>query len=201
MPGPSNMELRSSSQQGRIQEEQSEQGITEATASVNEVEALRRQLETLKASRDAEYRRRRELEEQIDRQPQPVATPRQVWEPAPRIPVPQMDKFDGNTPVSEWWTTFMAYIALHTTGSKKYWKCHFLLIISDIYWYCTVSAENCWYLLIILLLLLIITVGSDIYWYLLMLLLWALIITDIYWDLLLVLRIADNYWELQAGDF
>lgn len=53
------MELRSS-QQGRQQEDQPEQGVTEATASVNEVEALQRQLETLKASRDAEYRRRRE---------------------------------------------------------------------------------------------------------------------------------------------
>lgn len=122
MPGPSNMELRSSSQQGRQQEEQPEQGVTEATASVNEVEALRRQQETLKASRDAEYRRRRELEEQIDRKPQhaqPVATPRQVWEPAPRTPVPQMNKFDGSTPVSEWWTTFMAYIAVHSINEAE----------------------------------------------------------------------------------
>lgn len=106
------MELRSSSQQGRQQEGQPEQGVTEATASVKEMEALRRQLETLKASRDAEYRQRRELEELIVRQPQhaqPVATPRQVWEPAPRIPVPQMDKHDGRTPVSEWWTSVQGW--------------------------------------------------------------------------------------------
>lgn len=51
-----------------------------------------------------------------------------------------------------------------TTGSKTYLKCHFLQIISDIFWYCTVIVENCWYLLLILLLLLIIADGSDIYW-------------------------------------
>lgn len=117
------MELRSSSQQGTQQVEQPEQGVTEATASINEVEALWRQQETLKASRDAEYRRRRELEEQIDRKrqhAQPVATPRQVWdEAAPRTQVPQMDKVDGSTPVSEWWTTFMAYIALHSINEAK----------------------------------------------------------------------------------
>lgn len=51
-----------------------------------------------------------------------------------------------------------------TTGSKTYLKCHFLQIISGIFWYCTVIVENCWYLLLILLLLLIIADGSDIYW-------------------------------------
>lgn len=44
---------------------------------------------------------------------QPVFTSRQVREPAPRNPVPQMNTFDGSAPVSEWWTKFMAYIALH----------------------------------------------------------------------------------------
>lgn len=32
------------------------------------------------------------------------------------------------------------------TCSKKYWECHFLMIISDIYWYCTAF---CWELLIL----------------------------------------------------
>jgi hypothetical protein len=99
MPGPSNMELRRSSQQARPQDEQPEQRITDTTATGNEVKTLRRQLQDLQASRDAE----------IDQQTQLVATPRQRWEPAPRIPVPQMEKLDGSTPVSEWWTTFMAY--------------------------------------------------------------------------------------------
>lgn len=117
MPGPSSMKFRSFSQQGRQQEEQPKQGVTEATASVKFVEALPRQWETLKASRDAEYRPRiRVLKEQTDMQlqhAQPVFTSRQVREPAPRNPVPQMNTFDGSAPVSEWWTKFMAYIALH----------------------------------------------------------------------------------------
>ncbi|KAK3101592.1 hypothetical protein FSP39_004699 [Pinctada imbricata] len=110
MPSPSNMELRSGTV--TVQPGQDEDQPR------SEVEILREQLERANLDRDAELQRRRELEVQLDE----AQTLRGRDQPAPvpvKIPIPPLDKYDGTTPITEWWATFLAFISLHNTPEPK----------------------------------------------------------------------------------
>ncbi|KAK3101376.1 hypothetical protein FSP39_003102 [Pinctada imbricata] len=110
MPSPSNMELRSGTV--TVQPGQDEDQPR------SEVEILREQLERANLDSDAELQRRRELEVQLDE----AKTLRGRDQPATvpvRIPIPPLDKYDGTTPITEWWETFLAFISLHNTPEPR----------------------------------------------------------------------------------
>lgn len=108
------------------------------------------------------------------------------------------------------WTT-NPHTTFITTGSKRSWQCHFILIITEIYWYCTVTTENCEYLLILYCYhwkLLIFTdnftVATDNCcgsWNLLMFLLLVLRNTDIYWEYFVKPKtLSFNYLKTLVSD-